>query len=128
MNRHALWLGLAVTALIAATLGALRLTEHSRQAAPRSQGRVVLVSHTMPRPSLPGQPLHVKLISAATFRDQSGVVLSDDQCQPDSAGISHCLNTIRLASGQTISVRHPHDMRSVACLTPGEHVAIRMTA
>jgi hypothetical protein len=57
-----------------------------------------------------------------------GVVLTDEQCQPDAAGVSHCLNTIRLTSGQTIAVRHPHRMSEVPCLAPGERVTVRMTS
>jgi len=56
-----------------------------------------------------------------------GVVLTDDRCQADSTGVSHCLNTIRLTSGRTITVRHPHRMMDVACLAPGEHVTARMS-
>ena len=114
--------------LVASVLAALRVSEHPNQAALDSGHRVVLVSNTMPTPSAPGQPLHVQLVTRASFADQAGVVLSDDQCQPDTNGISHCVNKIRLASGETITVRHPHDMAKVACLGPGEHVAVRMSS
>ena len=79
----------------------------------------------MPAPSRPGQPLQVKLVSGEPFTGQGGVVLSDEQCQADAAGISHCLNQIRLASGRTITVRHPHDMRAIPCLAPGERVRVQ---
>jgi hypothetical protein len=119
--------GLAIAAMIVGARLVTRST-HDHQTAGMS-GRMVLVSRSMPSMSRPGQPLHVKLISAGgSFQQQVGVVLTDKQCQPDGAGISHCLNAIRLASGQTITVRHPHRMSDVPCLTPGEHVSVRMTA
>ena len=46
-------------------------------------------------------------MSGSAFTDPPGVVVSDDQSEPDGDGISHC--------------------RTVACLTSGEYVAIRMT-
>jgi hypothetical protein len=52
------------------------------------------------------------------------VTLTDESCQPDNAGVSHCLNKLKLASGQTIVVRHDHNMHTVPCLTPGEHVHV----
>ncbi len=55
-------------------------------------------------------------------------VLTDEECAPDSAGISHCRNVLRLEDGRTIVVRHPHDMRLVPCLTPGEGVVVRPAA
>jgi hypothetical protein len=39
-------------------------------------------------------------------------------------GISNCLNRIRLEDGRAIAVRHPHDMREVPCLAPGEPVRV----
>jgi hypothetical protein len=120
-----------VVVAIAASVVAIRLDNASSDGtsqATDTAGRLVVVSRSMPRPSQPGQPLHVMLIGgdSAGFRPQSGVVLTDDQCQADGDGVSHCLNTIRLASGLTISVRHPHRMMDVACLAPGEHVSVRM--
>ncbi len=55
-------------------------------------------------------------------------VLTDEDCAPDSSGISHCRNALRLEDGRTIVVRHPHDMRQVPCLTPGERVVVRPAA
>ena len=130
MNRRYVWLGVvAVLAGVAVPLGAARLSKQANQSTPGASARLVLVSQTMPSPSQPGQPLHVKLVSGTeAFHDQAGVVLTDDQCAPDGNGVSHCLNKIRLASGQILTVRHPHDMSQVACLAPGEHVAVRMSA
>jgi hypothetical protein len=54
-----------------------------------------------------------------------GTVVSDDDCAPDAAGISHCVNRIRMANGRMLSVRHPHRMAEVPCMTPGERVQVR---
>ena len=52
------------------------------------------------------------------------VTLTDENCQPDNAGVSHCLNKLRLANGQTIVIRHDHNMHVMPCLAPGEHVHV----
>jgi hypothetical protein len=93
---------------------------------PPAAARTLLVSMQRAPASQPGMLLHGRLVGgrlpvAAT----TGEVLSDEDCTPDAAGISHCRNAIRLADGHTIVVRHPHDMRRVPCLTPGEHVRVR---
>lgn len=51
-------------------------------------------------------------------------VLTDTNCAPDEAGISHCLNELRLADGSRLLLRHHHDMSIVPCLSPGEQVRI----
>jgi len=127
MRRRLVGAALAVLAISAALVVAVIATRSERRSSVPS-GRVVLVSHSMPSLSIPGQPLHVKLLSGSpSITPQTGVVLTDKQCRADSAGVSRCLNTIRLASGQTITVRHPHRMMDFACLTPGEHVTVRMS-
>ena len=55
-------------------------------------------------------------------------VMTDTDCSPDAQMISHCRNEMRLSNGETIVVRHPHDMRDVPCLAPGEHVQLIPTA
>lgn len=72
-----------------------------------------------------GGPIRAGLIegrmpAAPTTAD----VLTDLDCTPDFAGISHCRNDLRLADGTEIAVRHHHDMRSYSCLSPGERVRI----
>jgi hypothetical protein len=52
-------------------------------------------------------------------------VLTDEDCAPDRQGISHCRNVVRLAGGQTVVLRHPHNMTKVPCLAPGETVLLR---
>jgi len=52
-------------------------------------------------------------------------VVTDEDCAPDANGVSHCRNRLRLPSGRTITVRHPHRMADVPCMTPGETVRVR---
>ena len=52
-------------------------------------------------------------------------VLTDEDCAPDAQGVSHCRNKLRLPSGKSIEVRHPHRMHDVPCMTPGETVRVR---
>ncbi len=54
----------------------------------------------------------------------TATVLTDTNCMPDQAGISHCHNALRLADGSTITVRHDHDMRRYPCFTAGETVRV----
>ncbi|SEH16220.1 hypothetical protein [Thermoleophilum album] len=51
-------------------------------------------------------------------------VVTDTDCAPDAAGVSHCLNELRLPGGRRLTVRHAHKMSEVACLTPGERVTV----
>jgi len=86
--------------------------------------RTVQLSTVMPSPS-DYDGLHAKLIGgtmpAATVQ---ATVLTDEQCQPDEHGVSHCLNRLRLPDGSEIQVRHPHNMDAVPCLAPGENVRL----
>ena len=54
----------------------------------------------------------------------TAVVETDENCEPDAYGISHCSNQLRLADGRTIEVRHDHNMSRFPCLKPGEVVAV----
>jgi hypothetical protein len=56
----------------------------------------------------------------------SAVVLTDTNCNPDSYGISHCSNMLKLAGGRVITVRHDHSMANDPCLAPGEVVGLRV--
>ena len=51
-------------------------------------------------------------------------VLTDESCEPDAQGISHCINTMRLETGEKLTVVHNHPMHTVACPYPGETVRI----
>lgn len=86
--------------------------------------RQVTLSFVMPPPSA-SDGLHAKLVSGTMpTAAVEATVVTDEQCQPDAHGISHCLNRLRLADGREIQVRHPHDMHAVACLAPGESVRL----
>jgi hypothetical protein len=61
-------------------------------------------------------------------RSQIGTVLTDTNCRPDSYGVSHCTNKIRLAGGRVLTVRHDHSMMNDPCLAPGERVHVRAAA
>lgn len=88
------------------------------------QGRIVMLSRTMPLPST-GRQLHAKLVSGSVpAAGSDAVVLNDLDCAPDAAGFSHCRNPLRLANGQRVVVIHPHSMADVPCLTRGEHVRL----
>jgi len=54
----------------------------------------------------------------------NATVLTDEDCAPDTDGVSHCRNKLRLPGGQTIEVRHPHRMHEVPCMSPGETVRV----
>jgi hypothetical protein len=60
-------------------------------------------------------------LSSATI----GVVKTDSNCMPDSQGLSHCYNQIKLLSGATITIQNTHKMSNFRCLRPGERVAVR---
>jgi hypothetical protein len=86
--------------------------------------RQVQLSRVMPSPSR-ADGLHAKLVTGTmpTAATQA-TVLSDEECQPDARGVSHCLNRLRLRDGSEIEIRHPHVMATVACLAPGEQVRL----
>lgn len=86
---------------------------------------LVVSSEGMPSPSQPGSPLHAKRLSGPVPRAAAGTVLSDERCTPDASGLSRCVNRVRLSSGQVLSVRHPHRMMEIPCLSPGEKVIVR---
>ncbi len=89
--------------------------------------RQVQVSLVMPSPS-DSDGLHAKLVGGTmpTAAVQA-TVLTDEECEADARGISHCLNRLRLPDGSELEVRHPHDMAMVPCLAPGEHVRLLPT-
>lgn len=92
-----------------------------------SKTRTVLVSSGKePSPSSPGPVLHVlDLKGQVPSGPVAATVVSDENCEPDAQGVSHCVNRLRLAGGGTLVVRHPHRMMEVPCLEPGEHVMVR---
>jgi hypothetical protein len=87
--------------------------------------RTLLVGREAPPASRPGPLLRGRLVDGAMpHAALDGTVLSDEDCAADAMGISNCLNRIRLEDGRAIAVRHPHDMREVPCLAPGEPVRV----
>ena len=87
--------------------------------------RTVLISSTMPMPSAHARRLSSMLEEGRMpHATTTGEVLSDTECAPDARSISHCRNEVRLQSGQTIVLRHPHNMGDVPCLAPGETVRL----
>lgn len=51
-------------------------------------------------------------------------VLTDEDCEADQKGVSHCRNQLELPSGKKITIRHPHRMQDVPCMAPGERVRV----
>jgi hypothetical protein len=122
-------LGVALLVLAAAGLaGTLALRSGSPPTDPHGTAlpseRRVQLSYAMPAPS-GFDGLHAKLVSGTMPRVATqATVLTDEQCQPDAQGVSHCLNRLRLPDNSEIEVRHPHDMSKVPCLAPGERVQL----
>ena len=91
--------------------------------------RTVSVSSDMPMPSA-----HARMLSAMLIEGRlpdapvMAEVMTDTDCAPDAEMISHCRNEMQLSNGEKIVVRHPHDMRDVPCLAPGERVRLVPTA
>ena len=91
--------------------------------------RTVSVSSDMPMPSAHARMLSAMLIEGhLPDAPMMAEVMTDTDCAPDAQMISHCRNELQLSNGEKILVRHPHDMRDVPCLAPGEHVRLVPTA
>ena len=116
-------LGLALTSVRLVQSHPAATTEHpvTVPATPRT----VTVSRTMPAQS--ASPRHLSaLLAEGTMpsRRTMAEVMSDTECTPDDRMVSRCRNEIRLDDDTTIVVRHPHDMRRIPCLAPGERVLL----
>jgi hypothetical protein len=91
--------------------------------------RTVLVFDRAKAPSPSLTTLHAGLEEGSLPRGSTvATVLTDEDCAPDRQGISHCRNEVRVAGGGIVVLRHPHDMRQVPCLAPGEKVLLRRAA
>ena len=66
----------------------------------------------------------VQLISGVVSHRMTARVLTDTRCNPDTIGVSHCLNRMQLANGTVITVVHNHRMMGMPCLSPGEQVTL----
>lgn len=64
------------------------------------------------------------IVNGKPLGRSTATVLTDENCEPDRFGISHCLNALRLADGRRMTVRHDHDMGNDPCLAPGESVRV----
>ena len=62
--------------------------------------------------------------AALPAQPQRATVLSDNACEPDLDGASHCVNKLRLADGRVITVRNDHRLANEPCLAGGEHVVV----
>ncbi|HZQ15726.1 MAG TPA: hypothetical protein VFA82_03035 [Gaiellaceae bacterium] len=67
---------------------------------------------------------YVQLVRGIVAHRMRATILTDTRCTPDMMGVSHCLNRMRLANGETITVVHNHRMMDMPCLDPGEHVVV----
>lgn len=91
--------------------------------------RTVAVSATMPSPSAHERRLSAMLEDGdMPHRSMMAEVLTDTDCAPDGQMVSRCRNEVRLSDGSTIVLRHPHDMRTIPCLAPGERVLVAPAA
>jgi len=109
------WISFAATFAVALTLVQ---PAHAAGAASRDNALAVF------RAGSPAEIVHV-VSGAVPSHAEEAVTLSDANCDPDAKGISHCLNALKLSDGQTIVVRHDHDMRYMPCLAPGEKVEVK---
>ena len=109
-----------VALALLARRGSRERPEADRSAATRT---VTVFRDGEPSPSVTPTVLRVELISGAP-KEGNATVLTDEDCTPDDAGISHCRNSLRLENGSEIVVRHPHDMMQIPCLEPGEPVLL----
>jgi len=88
--------------------------------------RVVLLSRASLPPSPGGDLLNVRLEAGSMpLGERAATVLTDSECTPDAAGVSHCRNELRLRDGTVVVARHSHRMAEVPCLSPGEEVLVR---
>ena len=99
-----------------------RDTSHQR---PTDVRTLAVVTTAEPAPSADPDRMRALLLDGKLPAGVvTATVLTDDDCAPDAAGVSHCRNQLRLPSGKTIEVRHPHRMHDVPCMTPGETVRL----
>jgi len=88
---------------------------------------IARLGETLPHMSGAEGPLMTTLVRGQ-FPDgvTTATVRTDENCEADKAGVSHCLNELDLGTAN-ITVQHHHKMSTTPCLTPGETVSV-MTA
>lgn len=78
-----------------------------------------------PAPSTNPRQMRARLVKGKLpSRQVTGTVLTDENCEPDATGLSRCRNELELPNGRKLTVRHPHRMHDVPCMTPGETVRV----
>ena len=87
--------------------------------------RVVQLTTAPGAVSTAKQTIAVLLSGAMPHGTVKATVTTDENCDPDAQGYSHCRNDLRLADGSVLHLRHNHPMGMVACLAPGEEVIVR---
>jgi hypothetical protein len=87
--------------------------------------RVVQLTTAPGAVSTAKQTIAVLLSGAMPHGTVKATVTTDENCDPDAQGYSHCRNDLRLADGSVLHLRHNHPMGMVACLSPGEEVIVR---
>jgi hypothetical protein len=106
--------------------GASLSTTAGTHAVPGEVERTVVVFNHEPAPSPSPTMLHAGLEEGQLPGEfVEATVLTDEDCMPDAQGISHCRNEVLLPDGQTVVLRHPHNMQLVPCLAPEEKVLLR---
>jgi hypothetical protein len=89
-----------------------------------ADARAVLISPDAERlPHKPGVVPVELIVGTVPPHAVQARVLTDEDCAPDAAGVSHCLNRLDVA-GVEVAVRHSHRMHEVSCLSPGELVRL----
>ncbi|MGZ4127973.1 MAG: hypothetical protein ACXVEX_07495 [Actinomycetota bacterium] len=132
------WKGIGIGVAVLVVVGGLvAVTINSNRSSGENAGvvshgqpilgvRTVRVSTTgLDQLSMANRPLHVVLTSGTMPASTTmATVLSDENCNPDAAGITHCTNRLRMDGGAEMTVIHPHRMSDVQCLAPGERVRV----
>lgn len=69
-------------------------------------------------------PVVVQLVSGQIPANVATLtVVTDENCQADQNGVSHCLNRVQFQTSQgsgEATLQHHHRMAEESCLTPGE--------
>jgi len=137
-SRTRTWWALAIGGAVIVALGlAVAVSALSGRDEPQTapspaptaaSSRRLIVSKTDDGVSTTPRSLRATLVSGSLpAQPVTATVLTDENCTPDAAGISHCLNSLRMPDGSLAQVRHHHPMSTVACLTPGEHVTVQLS-
>lgn len=121
-----------VVAAVLVTLTTIKLVSSSDEpeaSAPHFGDADVRISITADAQVSRGQdPMLVQLETGTIMAGVTHLtVLTDENCQPDADGVSHCLNRAQyttLDGVQEVTLRHNHRMAEEPCLAPGQVVEI----